>query len=162
MTIPGTYAVVRTHDFIGWLIRVAQLLFVGGGWHWNHAVLIVGSNGEIVEATPSGVKAGSLAQYSDYRVSASQATGTATAWALSLVGRCGYNWLDYVAIALHRWHIRPAWVSRIVDSEARFICSQLVARAFEIDGRPLFTSVWAGDVTPGMLGQPAPMTRWSE
>jgi hypothetical protein len=99
---------------------------------WTHSTLIVGDNGDIVEANESGVERRNLSKYrdSDYMVVHVEATPAqrelATGFALKQVGD-EYGILNFVGLAvqsLFGWNIS-------VHMDSQFICSGLVARATE-------------------------------
>lgn len=63
-----------------------------------------------------------------------------------------YSWLDYWALALHRWHINDPALQRYIASTQSMICSQLVDWAWGEAGVHLFTDGrWPGYVTPADL-----------
>jgi hypothetical protein len=65
-----------------------------------------------------------------------------------------YSFLDYAALAAHRWHIPTPGLKRFVGDTGHMICSQLVDQAAADGGWRLFDDQrWPGFVTPGALWQ---------
>src|SRR5258708_39949112 len=64
---PGDFLLTHSATFYGWLIRFGQRLRFWGKnrpfAYWNHAVLIVGADGKIVEALGNGVIQGNIRKY---------------------------------------------------------------------------------------------------
>ena len=65
MSQPGDVFWVEQHDFVSWAIRFAQRVKYHGNpcAAWNHCGLVVGFNGEISEADPTGMALGNLTEY---------------------------------------------------------------------------------------------------
>jgi hypothetical protein len=63
-----------------------------------------------------------------------------------------YSFLDYGALAAHRFHIPTPRLKRYIASSHHEICSQLVDSVFAFCGVHLFKDGrWPGYVTPGSL-----------
>ncbi|MGW9433129.1 hypothetical protein ACWHA1_35035 [Streptomyces decoyicus] len=63
-----------------------------------------------------------------------------------------YSFLDYLAIATHRFHLPVPGLRRYVASTRHMICSQLVDRCYLDAGVHLFADGrWPGYVTPMAL-----------
>jgi len=64
-----------------------------------------------------------------------------------------YSFLDYLAIAAHRFHLPGGrWLRKYVGSTSHLICSQLVDLCYKESGVHLFRDGrWPGYVTPGDL-----------
>lgn len=131
------------------------LFLTGDASRYNHAFIMVGDD-LAVEARPRGagyVKPSVLypdSVYSHLELTTLQRAAIADE-AEQLSGR-GYNWLDYPALALLRFGIRPDWVTKYVANKGRLICSQLVDEAHRLAGVHLFNDDrLSQDVTPGDL-----------
>lgn len=155
---PGDFCVVQTDTRLTVLIETAEALSGGGYTEFDHAVICsrVDSNGNVwvVEAMPSGAEENSwhyashVHLWSTGRVQTTSAAATA---ALKYVGT-PYSWLDYLAIAVHRWHIPFPGLKNFVADSRRMICSQLVDRAECDAGVHLFSDGrWPGYVRPSDL-----------
>lgn len=63
-----------------------------------------------------------------------------------------YSFLDYLAIAAHRFHLPLPGLRRYVASTGHMICSQLVDQSYQDAGVHLFADGrWPGYVTPMAL-----------
>ena len=65
-----------------------------------------------------------------------------------------YGFIDYLALALHHFHVNDPALQRFIKSSKSLICSQLVSHVYTEAGVNLFTDGrWEGDVTPADLAQ---------
>ena len=61
-----------------------------------------------------------------------------------------YSFLDYLALALHRFKVRPKCIEGRVTDSGHLICSQLVDQVYLAAGIHLFADGrMSQDVTPG-------------
>ena len=116
---------IKLPNIIGYLIMLQT-------WSkYCHCGIYIG-DGKIVEAQPSGACVSPLAKYDNKNIVwSTDALDTSQrqiiiAKARSLVGK-GYGFLDIFAQALVRFGLKNAWLWHIVESEDRYICSQLCA-----------------------------------
>ena len=154
----GGYGVVDLSGWFPWCIRHLTRS------QWAHAFIVLDATaGTILEARPSGSAIGNLSQYagrpklfSEPAPEAGKAGG-----AQGLIEQVRETWTGieygFADIAeLGLWYsvdIRPEWLTKLVISEHRMICSQLVAEWGDTYGAdwncgqadPQF-------VTPGLLG----------
>ncbi|HKC19945.1 MAG TPA: hypothetical protein VKE27_09980 [Candidatus Dormibacteraeota bacterium] len=136
--VPGDFILTHRHRLFAALITVAQRRRFRGAdarfAHWSHAALIVGADGELVEAESMGVTRGSINKYRDsefqvVRLGADfkpDCRAAAVAYAEGQVGQA-FGYLDMVGAALHLlfgWPLR--WVRRNHE-----ICSSLVVKALQ-------------------------------
>lgn len=64
----------------------------------------------------------------------------------------GYSFLDYEALALHRFHIPAPKLEKFISDSGHMICSQLVDFVYAKAGVHLFNdNRWPGYVTPASL-----------
>lgn len=155
----GDFAVIRTNDWTGRLIR---------WWtrsDYNHAAFFV-SPTQVVEAEPKGAQLTNWSRYAgraDGGCDAEVAT-SAGMWLLTDEQRVAafpvgmamvgtpYNWLDILSVGLLQWGIKPRWVRNRVRSSQTLICSQLVDACRTALGDHLFQDGRLPmDVTPGDL-----------
>lgn len=146
----GSYGVTATGGVAGWFIRLGTFSRV------NHA-FIVGPEGKIVEANPTGAEFGHVSQYPNARYNLHTSLPQATreqiwASAVSMVGT-PYNWLDVVALSLKFFHISLPWVNRRLARPDRLMCSQLVTEAYRRAHVYLFESKRSQEVDPGDLDE---------
>lgn len=135
---PGDFLLTRSDTLFGRLIRFGQALRVHGAdrryTYWNHAALVVGEAGELIEALGTGVTRTNASKYlgTEYTVvriiasDADRAEAVAFAcWAADQ--HACYGWLDIASLALTL--VTGAKLSFFIDGQ--FICSALVAQALE-------------------------------
>lgn len=133
---PGDFILTHGGELFSELIRIGQQLRFHGPdrqfTYWNHAALIVSSDGAIVEALGTGVQRRSLAdydptQYTVVRITASKEDrAEAAAFAEHCVGE-PYGFTTIVSIGLSL--LTGAKFS--FGFNGQLICSGLVARALE-------------------------------
>ena len=74
---PGSYGVVRTSGFVAWTIRKLTRST------YDHAFIVTGFDGTIIEAEPNGARIGQITEYDDVagltRTGVIPATGTSLA-----------------------------------------------------------------------------------
>jgi hypothetical protein len=153
--LTGQFGLSRIGGALGFWIGVGQLL-VGDSAPVSHAFVVVGD--QVVEAMPSGARLAPLANYmgrpdvifSNVALTEQQQFVIAEN-ALALIGT-PYGFLDYVALALNVWGIRPKRLREYIARGDRLICSALVDRCFAHAGLHLFPDGRDyGAVTPGDL-----------
>ena len=153
---PGDIGLVRIPGYMGWLIAFGQLL-MGDASKYTHAFVVIDEKHSI-SASPGGAGWDNLETYMSH--------GSAFGWnipltpdqraqivaaAESLIGT-PYSFLDYLALALHRFKIRPKFIEKRVTDSGHMICSQLVDQCYLRAGIHLFEDGrLSQDVTPGDL-----------
>jgi hypothetical protein len=142
---------------LGWWVGLGQFL-IGDASPVQHAFVCVGDH--VVEAMPGGALLTPLDTYrgrgdvawSRYPLTDAQRV-VIVGRAVSLIGT-PYSFLDYLAIALDHWGIRPKRLRRYVASSGHLICSALVDDCYRAAGVHLFADGRdVGDVTPGDLAR---------
>lgn len=158
MTGPGVGSIglVAIKGRVGLAIRIGQWLNGSGFIRYEHAFVYVG-NGQVIEAMPEGARLARLDQYRECPIvwlRCPPTLGEAVAAAARGYEGVPYSFADYVAIALHRFHIPTPRLRRYIESSRRMICSVLADRAAHDGGWHLFDDGrWFGYVTPGALHQ---------
>lgn len=149
--LPGDIGLVQIRGDVGRLIRLGQWMLGDGFANYEHCFTFVG-DGKIVEAEPGGARLSDLSEYDgrdivwlrcpdDYRL------GVASA-ARSLVGT-PYSFADYLALALHRFHIPAPNLRRFIADSHHLICSSLADLAAKRGGWTLFDDGrWEGYIVP--------------
>lgn len=139
--VPGDFILTHGDGFYSRLIRFGQRLRIHGEdrkyTYWNHAAMVVGEQGELVEALGRGVVRSKASdyltrEYTVVRVTASpEDRAQAVAFAEWTAERLSsYGWTTIVSISLTL--LTGGKFSFFIDGE--FICSGLVARALERTG----------------------------
>jgi hypothetical protein len=168
---PGDIGLTTISGAGGKLIRLGQWLNGDGFGDREHAFVWIGpvehfertTAGEtrvspagenmIVEAMPGGAQ-----QVPNWHTDCvylrcpDEHRNAVAAAALRYVG-VPYSFLDYGALALHRFHIPTPHLKRFISDGGHQICSQLADQAAADGGWHLFKNVWPGDVTPGDLAR---------
>ena len=136
-TTPGDFLLVCdwTENFIGSLIRAGERVWYGNTdfARWTHSAMIVGYQGELVEALAKGVERSNISKYADadfvvvhpLDVTPAQ-RALAVACAEAMVGET-YGYVDYLGLvprAIFHWNLS-------VHAGNAPICSELVARCTE-------------------------------
>lgn len=136
VTVPGDFVLTHGDAWTSKMIRFGQALRIHGEdkryTYWNHAAMIVSSDGSIVEALGAGVKPGHLSQYkgTTYHIVHIDAAAPdrlqVASYAESQVN-IPYGFLTIVSIAFGL--ITGAKFT--FDFDGQHICSGLVARSLE-------------------------------
>jgi uncharacterized protein YycO len=121
---------------------------------YQHAFIVLPGS-LLIEAMPGGAKVRPLSTYDDHDVLYVSPAGLTDAQRKA-ISDCAlkyrgvpYSFLDYLAIALHRFHIPVPGLRRYIASTGHQICSQLADRAYLDAGQHLFDDGrWEGYVTP--------------
>lgn len=159
--LPGDFGLCRITGGVGVLIRLGQWLTGGGFADIEHAFVYVG-DGRIVEAEPGGARETDVSEYADRPILWSTEKVELTdvqRRAITVIARgylgTPYSWLDYLAIAAHRFHLPGGpWLRRYIASTKHAICSQLVDAVYQEAGVQLFRDGrWPGYVRPADLAQ---------
>jgi uncharacterized protein YycO len=136
VTVPGDFVLTHGDAWTSKMIRFGQSLRIHGEdrkyVYWNHAAMIVGSDGSIVEALGAGVKPGHLSQYrgTTYHVvhiDASAADRVEVANYAESQKNIPYGFLTIVSIGFGLL----TGAKFTFDFEGQHICSGLVARSLE-------------------------------
>lgn len=134
--LPGDFGLVTIEGNVGKLIRFGQWLNGDGFSNYEHAFIYIG-NGQIIEAEPGGARIAQLSEYDGRSIRWSsdliELTDTdrtrLVEWAVSKLN-APYSFLDYLAIALYRFHIKVPFITKHVEESGHLICSVLVADAY--------------------------------
>jgi cell wall-associated NlpC family hydrolase len=156
---PGDFAVVSVGGTPGRLIGLGERLNGAAAFsEYQHAFIYVG-NGQVVQAEPAGAAYASVSPHTKTLWSSGRIPLTASqrsAISRAARGYVGtpYSALDYLAIALHHWHLPIPHLRGYIASTGHMICSQLVDRCYQDAGVQLFADErWNGYVTPADLAR---------
>lgn len=153
---PGDIFLAPMPGAVGRLIRVGQWLNGDGFSKVQHAGVYLGA-GRTLEAMPGGAVIGWLDSYplselvwSPWDLTAATRNKIVQT-SMSYKG-VPYSFVDYLAIAAHRFRLPLPWLKSYVSATGHMICSQLVDTVYHDSGLNLFSDGrWPGYVTPGSL-----------
>lgn len=150
---PGDIGLVKIRGAEGRWIRVGQWLNGDGYADFEHAFVVV-SPTHLVEAEPAGAREVPLSEYAWARVvwlrCPDRYRAAVAQTAQTFVGT-PYGFLDYLALAAHRFRLPVPGLRAFIGDTRSMICSQLAVEAARRGGWDLFPGEWDGYVTPGML-----------
>lgn len=151
---PGDIGLTNVVGPVGWGIRVGQALLGAGTLPYEHAFLVL-DRGELIEAQPGGAVVRPLSEYDGRHVLYVAPAGLTDEQRAGIVaaGRnlvdTPYSGLDYLALALHRFHIPAPGLRRYIADTGHLICSALCDVAYQRAGAQLFADGrWNGFVVP--------------
>lgn len=154
--LPGDIGLCGINGPVGWGIRLGQWLNGDGFGVYEHAFLVLG-DGMLIEAQPGGAQIVGLDEYEGRHVEyVSPELSMEQRYLICEKGRemvgTPYSFLDYAAIAAHRFHVPVPGLRRYIGSTKHQICSQMVDQIYADAGVHLFSdSRWPGYVTPADL-----------
>lgn len=174
---PGTFGLAIIGGKTGKLVRWGQAFVEGQDYTFTHAFLVL-DNEQVIEAEPGGAKIAPLSKYTSREAGLvlfcdepvlNEVFATTFGqqpyadnleahlrerivdFARTLEG-VPYNYLDYLAIGLDRFGIRPKFIRNRLARHDRLICSQLVDFVYLAAGIHLFSDGRdSQEVTPGDL-----------
>lgn len=138
------------HFFIGLLQHLA-----GDSSRFTHAYIVLDDD-SVIEAQPGGAVVGKLADYKNKAIYiqldlTDEQRETIVDEARRLEGT-PYSFLDYFALTLARFGIKPKWLKRYIANTGHMICSQLCDEVYRRAGIHLFKDGrLPQEVTPGDL-----------
>jgi hypothetical protein len=159
---PGDIGLTAIAGDVGKLIKLGEWLNGDGFDRLQHAFTVGEKNGDdwdIYEAEPGGLRRALLGEYASHEVVFSsglfdltdEQRATIVAAAIATIG-VPYSFLDYLAIAAHRFRLPVPFLRRYIASTKHEICSQSVDANYMVAGVSLFSDRrWQGFVTPGAL-----------
>jgi len=151
---PGDFGLSRIGGVVGWWIALGQLL-TGDASRYTHAFVVLDDN-TVIEAMPGGAVITPLAEYKGKAVYSRIDLTPDQRFAIvsearKLVG-VPYSFLDYLALALAHFGIRPKKLREYIKTKGHMICSQLVDEVYRRAGITMFDDDrLPQDVTPGDL-----------
>ncbi|MEU8914320.1 hypothetical protein [Streptomyces nigrescens] len=155
--LPGDIGLTQISGITGRLIRLGQWINGDGFADYQHAFLVLPDE-RLLEAQPGGARIKPLSAYDGSSVlyvcpeGLTEQQRTALCAAATVYVGVPYSFLDYLAIAAHRFHLPLPGLRRYVASTRHMICSQLVDQVYQDAGVHLFADGrWSGYVTPMAL-----------
>jgi hypothetical protein len=154
---PGDIGLTSVVGLVGWGIRLGQRLLGDGDCPYEHAFIVI-DGGRLVEAQPGGARIGQLSEYAGRQVLYVSPAGLTDGQRVLICANAEryvgvpYSFLDYAAIAAHRFHLPLPGLRRYVASTRHEICSQLADQIYADSGVHLFRDGrWPGYATPADL-----------
>jgi hypothetical protein len=153
---PGDIGCVPIRGDVGWLISLGERLNGDAFAQYDHAFVAISSD-SIIEAEPGGARERPLSEYDPRTIAwvrcPDEHRQTVADAAKALQGT-KYGVMDYVALALHRFHIPIPGLLRYIDSDRSMDCSTLCVVAARRGGWNLLPEQpHAGLVTPADLAK---------
>jgi len=151
---PGDYGLTTIGGVLGFFVSLGQHL-AGDSSKYTHAFIVLDDN-TVMAAQPGGARIDKLSDYTNRAIySGANLTDTQrhaiVEQARALEG-IPYSFLDYLAIALARFGIKPKWLTNFIANKKHMICSQLVDEVYRHAGIQLFNDGrLPQEVTPGDL-----------
>lgn len=151
---PGDMGFSTIGGMLGFWVGLGQYLN-GDGSKYTHVFIVLDDN-TVMEAMPKGAQ---IAPMSDYENKAVFLDWGITNEQRQIIVRearkcegIGYNFLDYLSLALARLGFKPKWLVNYIKKSDKLICSALADMVYNKAGIKLFSDgrIWH-DVTPGDL-----------
>ena len=151
---PGDVGLTSITGPVGRLIRFGQWLNGDGFGAYQHAFIVLPGD-RLIDAMPGGAYVAPLSKYDDRDVLYVTIPGLTPAQRKAICD-CAlkyrdvpYSFVDYLALAAHRFHIPWPRLRRYIEATGHQICSQLADRAYLDAGLHIFEDErWTGYVTP--------------
>lgn len=155
---PGDFFLAPISGRVGAGIRFGQFLNGEGFIEYQHAGILLNS-GWTIEAMPGGAILGKISNYPYESLRWSTGLVELTPAQRVAIVRAGwhargipYSFLDYLALAGHRFHMPLPRLRQYIADSGHMICSQLVDHLYARGGKHLFDDGrWPGYVTPASL-----------
>jgi len=156
---PGDIGLTQITGPVGTLIGLGEKLNGDRFTQYQHAFVVLSGN-RLIEAEPGGAGLGMLSEYAGREnlflrpEGFTMAQGAVVAAASERYVGTPYSFMDYLAIAAHRFRLPVPWLRSYIESTRHLICSQLVDAAYQAAGYQLFSDRrWSGFVTPADLAE---------
>ncbi|MER6048013.1 hypothetical protein ABT168_11210 [Streptomyces sp. NPDC001793] len=155
--LPGDIGLTQISGVTGRLIHFGEWINGDGFADYEHAFLVLPGE-RLLEAEPGGARIRPLSEYDGSDALYVCPEGLTEQQRERICGAADryvgvpYSFLDYLAIATHRFHLPVPGLRRYVASSRHMICSQLVDQCYQDGGVHLFADGrWPGYVTPMAL-----------
>lgn len=153
----GDVGLVKVTGLTGWFIDLGQELNGSNeeDSKFEHALMYTG-DGKALEGQPGGAVIDSLTRYGARDITwvrplpeiTEEQMQRLVVEAVRLIGT-KYSFLDYAALAIHRFHLPIPGVEKRVISTKHMICSQIIVEVYRNSGvANLFPGEPSGYVTP--------------
>lgn len=150
----GDIGLTTIGGVLGFFVSLGQHL-AGDSSKYTHAYIVLDDE-TVIAAQPGGARIDKLSDYKNKAiyiqlVLTDDQRATIVREARALEG-IPYSFLDYLALALARFGIKPQWLRNYIKNKGHMICSQLCDEVYRKAGINLFNDGrLPQDVTPGDL-----------
>lgn len=150
----GDIGLTTIGGVLGFFVSLGQHL-AGDSCRFTHAYIVLDDE-TVIAAQPGGARIDKLSDYDNKSVYLQRdltddQRKLIVQHARSLEG-LSYSFVDYLAIALARFGIKPQWLQKYIANTGHMICSQLCDEVYRRAGIHLFNDGrLAQEVTPGDL-----------
>jgi hypothetical protein len=151
---PGDIGLTRIGGVLGFFISLGQHL-AGDSSRYTHAYIVLDDE-TVIAAQPGGARIDALSDYDNKSVYLQRdltddQRALIVSEARALEG-LPYSFLDYLALIMARFGIKPKWLQRYIANTGHMICSQLCDEIYRRAGIHLFNDGrLPQEVTPGDL-----------
>src|SRR5258708_38644075 len=149
---PGDFAVVAAGGLTGRLVAWGERLNGSAFSQYQHAFIYIGG-GQVIQAEPSGASQRPLTGHTRelwstgiITLTAGQRAAIVNAAHRYAAAKTDYSFLDYLALAAHRFRIPVPGLKRYIGNTGHMICSTLVDQCYVDAGVHLYVDGrWPGD-----------------
>lgn len=151
---PGDIGLTKIGGVLGFFVSLGQHL-AGDSSRYTHAYIVLDDK-TVIAAQPGGARIDKLSDYKNKAIYiqmelTDEQRALIVKEARALDG-LPYSFLDYLALALTRFGIRPKWLRNYIKDTGHMICSQMCDEVYRRAGINLFNDGrMPQDVTPGDL-----------
>lgn len=151
---PGDIGLTRIGGILGFFVSLGQHL-AGDSSRYTHTYIVLDDE-TVIAAQPGGARIDKLSDYQNkaiylQRDLTDEQRATIVSEARALEG-IPYSFLDYLAIGLARFGIKPKWLQKYIANTGHMICSQMCDEVYRRAGINLFNDDrLPQEVTPGDL-----------
>ncbi len=161
--LPGSIGLTKIEGLLGWWVGLGQHL-TGDSSPYTHAFIVLDDN-TVMAAQPGGAKTEALSRYKDKAVyldiPLTEGQRRVVVNEARMLRGVPYSFIDYMALALARFGVKPQWLRRYISNKGHMICSQLVDEVYRRAGVKIFKDGrLPQDVTPGDLANWAIEHEW--
>lgn len=151
---PGDFGLSKIGGVLGWWIGLGQFI-TGDASRYTHAFVVLDDQ-TVIEAMPGGAIITPLEKYKGRAVFCNMDISSKKREVIVKEGRAlegtPYSFMDYLALALAHFGIRPKRLRKYIQNTGHMICSQLVDEVYRRAGVHMFNDGrLPQDVTPGDL-----------